>query len=337
MGDAGSQFLGFSLATFVVVLTQRSNPSLSMMLPLLILGLPVIDILAVLYLRVRGGMNWFRATKNHVHHRLLALGFDHYQAVVAIYTVQTLLVLCAIAFRHEADALVLALYVGPCICLFGALTLAERTGWRLRRAEGDSRLARLLGGERAAGVARAMTTVVAVVIPAYFVAGGFAVRVLPPGITPAVVVVAAVLALAAAMPARAWLELPARVALYGLVPLWVYAVERQLQALAPMALASTVPFYAALALAIGLVWKLERDREFAPTTMDFLVAVVAVAAALFAGGLEESGQVAALLVKIVLLLYGCELVLTHAGLRARRALHAAAGAAALLALWRLAG
>lgn len=337
MGDAGSQFLGFSLATFVVVLTQRSNPSLSMMLPALILGLPVVDILAVFYLRARSGMNWFRATRNHIHHRLLALGFDHYQAVVAIYAVQTLLVLCAIVFRHDADALVLALYLLPCSLIFVLLWAAERSGWRLRREGGDSPLSRLLGGARAAGVARAMTACVAVAVPAYFVAGGFAVRALPSGIVPALVPIAALLALAAALPGRAWLEAPARVALYSLAPLWVYAVERQLQALAPVALASTVPFYAALALAIALVWRLARDQEFAPTTMDFLIAVVALAAALFAGSLAQSGQVAALLVKIVLLLYGCELIQTHAGGSARRALHVAAGAAALLALWRLAG
>src|SRR5262249_553564 len=89
MGGAGSQFLGFPLGPFVVALRTQSSPGLSMALPLLLLGLPVIDILAVFYLRATSGMNWFRATKNHVHHRLLELGFDHYQAVVAIYALQT--------------------------------------------------------------------------------------------------------------------------------------------------------------------------------------------------------------------------------------------------------
>jgi UDP-GlcNAc:undecaprenyl-phosphate GlcNAc-1-phosphate transferase len=337
MGDAGSQFLGFSLGAFVVVLTQQSNPGLSMALPLLILGLPVIDILAVLYQRVRGGMNWFRATRNHIHHRLLALGLDHYQAVVAIYAVQTLFVVAAIVFRHDSDALVLALYLAPCAALFAALTLAERGGWRLARGAGESRIARLLGGERASGIAVALTAGISLAIPAYFVAGGFAVRTLPAGIGPGLAAIAAVLAAAAMFPRRAWLSLPARLCLYGLAPLWVYGVERQLQALAPVALASTVPFYAALALAIGLVWKLARDRDFAPTTMDFLIAVVALGATLLAGSLAQSAQVAALLIKIVLLLYGCELIETRAGAAARRGLRAAGAASAALALARLAG
>jgi UDP-GlcNAc:undecaprenyl-phosphate GlcNAc-1-phosphate transferase len=336
MGDAGSQFLGFSLATFVVVLTQQANPTLSMALPALLIGLPLADILAVLYLRIRARGSWFRATRNHVHHRLLALGFDHYQAVVAIYALQTFFVVAAIVTRHEADALVLAAYLVPCALAFALLAGAERAGWRLRGG-GDSPLSRLLGGERAAGVAVALTAGIGVAIPVYLLAGGFAVRTLPEGVGPGLALIVALLGAAAAFPRRAWLELPARVGLYSLAPLWVYGVERQIQALAPAALASTVPFYAALALAIALVWKLARGQAFAPTTMDFLIAAVALGAAFFAGSLAQSAQVAALLIKIVLLLYGCELVLTHAGTGARRALHASGAAAAALALWRLAG
>jgi UDP-GlcNAc:undecaprenyl-phosphate GlcNAc-1-phosphate transferase len=335
MGDAGSQFLGFSLATFVVVLTQKSNTGLSMALPVLILGLPVIDILAVFYLRARAGMNWFRATKNHVHHRLLALGFDHYQAVVAIYALQTFFVVCAILFRFHSDTTVLAFYLGPCAALFAALTLAERAGWRVQRGGERSHLSRLFGGERAAGVASALTAGIAVALPVYFVAGGFAVRTLPQGYAAGLAPMAAMLALAAAFPRRSWLELPARVCLFGLAPLWVYGVERQLQALAPVALASTIPFYAALALAIALVWRLSRDQQFAPTTMDFLIAVVALGASFFAGSPGQGAQIAAPLVKIVLLLYGCELVLTHGGASAQRALYAAGAGGAALALWGL--
>ena len=78
MGDGGSQFLGFTLGYLAIVLTQVSNPALSPALPLLFLGLPIVDILAVFYLRISGGMNWFKATRNHIHHRLLDLGLTHY-------------------------------------------------------------------------------------------------------------------------------------------------------------------------------------------------------------------------------------------------------------------
>jgi UDP-GlcNAc:undecaprenyl-phosphate GlcNAc-1-phosphate transferase len=85
MGDSGSQVLGFSLAFLVVDLSQVVNPAMSAAVPVLLLGLPIADILVVLYKRASGGMNWFRATRNHVHHRLLDLGFTHFESVVCIY------------------------------------------------------------------------------------------------------------------------------------------------------------------------------------------------------------------------------------------------------------
>ena len=87
MGDGGSQFLGFALGVLAVLLTQRDNPALSPVLPLLVLGLPIADILVVFWKRARAGGSWFRATKNHVHHRLLELGFHHYESVAIITAV----------------------------------------------------------------------------------------------------------------------------------------------------------------------------------------------------------------------------------------------------------
>ena len=77
MGDGGSQFLGFTLGFLAVYLIQKVDPALSPALPALLLGLPIVDILAVFAQRMYGGMNWFRATRNHVHHRLLEIDFDH--------------------------------------------------------------------------------------------------------------------------------------------------------------------------------------------------------------------------------------------------------------------
>jgi UDP-GlcNAc:undecaprenyl-phosphate GlcNAc-1-phosphate transferase len=63
MGDGGSQFLGFTLAFLAVYLTQVANPALSPALPALLLGLPIVDILAVFIQRAYHGMNLFRAPR----------------------------------------------------------------------------------------------------------------------------------------------------------------------------------------------------------------------------------------------------------------------------------
>ena len=137
MGDGGSQFLGYTLGFLAVLLTQQVNPALSPALPALLLGLPIADIIGVFAQRIYHGMNWFRATKNHIHHRLLNLGFQHYESVVIVYLVQTMLVFCAVLMPYEADALILGIYAVVVAAVFGFLYAAERIGWR-RRMAGDT-------------------------------------------------------------------------------------------------------------------------------------------------------------------------------------------------------
>ena len=131
MGDGGSQFLGFILAILVIVLTQEVNTSLSPAVPVLLLGLPIIDILAVFFLRAKHKMNLFKATRNHIHHRLLDIGFLHYESVVFIYTVQLILVLSAIFLMYEKDVTVLMFYLAVCIFVFLFLTVMERKHFKV--------------------------------------------------------------------------------------------------------------------------------------------------------------------------------------------------------------
>ncbi len=131
MGDGGSQFLGFILAVLVVILTQQVNTVLSPSIAVLLLGLPVVDILAVFFLRAKHKMNLFKATRNHVHHRLLDIGFQHYESVMFIYTVQFFLVVSAIPLMYEKDLIILLFYLLVCASVFLFLTLSERYGFKI--------------------------------------------------------------------------------------------------------------------------------------------------------------------------------------------------------------
>lgn len=131
MGDGGSQFLGFVLAILVVVLTQQVNTVLSPSIAILLLGLPVVDILAVFFLRAKHKMNLFKATRNHVHHRLLDIGFLHYESVMFIYTVQFVLVVSAIPLMYENDLAILVFYLFICASVFAFLTWSERNNFRV--------------------------------------------------------------------------------------------------------------------------------------------------------------------------------------------------------------
>jgi len=130
MGDTGSQFLGFSVGVLAVALTQNVNTALSGALPLLILGLPIIDTLRVIGERLSQNLSPFQADRNHFHHKLLALGLDHYEAVLAIYVVQAIFVSLAFFLRYESDALIIGVYLVLSALICGMFPVARRLRWR---------------------------------------------------------------------------------------------------------------------------------------------------------------------------------------------------------------
>jgi UDP-GlcNAc:undecaprenyl-phosphate GlcNAc-1-phosphate transferase len=80
-------------------------------LPLLIIGLPIIDTGIVIWERMRDGRSPFRADKNHVHHKLLKMGLFHTEAVFIIYLTQFMLVSSAYFFRFNSEVYILTFYV----------------------------------------------------------------------------------------------------------------------------------------------------------------------------------------------------------------------------------
>ena len=138
MGDAGSQTLGFILAVLVVYLTQQVNSVVSPVTALLLLGLPIIDSLVVFYLRARRGDSLVVAAKDHLHHRLLARGFYHYESVMIIYSIQIVLVVSAVLLPYESDLLLTGIYIGLSVLLFSILTFSEKTAWYAHGSETGS-------------------------------------------------------------------------------------------------------------------------------------------------------------------------------------------------------
>ena len=159
MGDGGSQFIGYTLAFLVVLLTQRIDQSLSPAVVLPLLGLPVIDIIVVLKKRAMQGSNLFRATKNHVHHRLLELGFVHQESVVIIYTVQTLFITGGVLLRHENDWIIILFYLFVCSVLFISLNIAEKSGWVVNREREQGAFSQALSYARHKSIGRCSETV----------------------------------------------------------------------------------------------------------------------------------------------------------------------------------
>lgn len=103
MGDSGSQFLGFSVAVLAILVIEKSDTGVSPLAPVLVLGLPIIDTLQVMTRRIVAGRSPFSPDRQHLHHRLLAVGLSQYGAVLIIYGMQCALVLLAWWLRHASD------------------------------------------------------------------------------------------------------------------------------------------------------------------------------------------------------------------------------------------
>ena len=85
MGDAGSLFLGYNLAVLSIIGIFNYPKIISFTIPFLVLGIPIYDVLTSILRRWKQKKPIFHADGNHIHHRIMALGFTHKQTVIVIY------------------------------------------------------------------------------------------------------------------------------------------------------------------------------------------------------------------------------------------------------------
>jgi UDP-GlcNAc:undecaprenyl-phosphate GlcNAc-1-phosphate transferase len=133
MGDAGSQLLGFAVGVLSLCATQIGDSAVSAATPILLLALPILDTLSVMVQRISEGRSPFDADKNHIHHKLLKLGFDHHEAVMVIYAIQAGLFLMAYWLRYESDLTILAIVTIFFAFAIVILQTAAQRGWHLRQ------------------------------------------------------------------------------------------------------------------------------------------------------------------------------------------------------------
>lgn len=87
MGDTGSMFLGFVLATTSLVgsVSQKGQTAIAILVPILALGLPIMDTLLAMVRRFLERRSIFSPDRGHIHHRLLDMGITHRRAVLILY------------------------------------------------------------------------------------------------------------------------------------------------------------------------------------------------------------------------------------------------------------
>lgn len=91
LGDTGSMFLGYCLSVLAIMGLTKGAAAISVFIPIVILGIPLLDTFFAIVRRCYNGQPIFQPDKNHLHHRLMALGLSHRQTVLVIYAVSGLL------------------------------------------------------------------------------------------------------------------------------------------------------------------------------------------------------------------------------------------------------
>lgn len=91
MGDAGSMFIGFSIAAFAIYLTQSERFDLKPANVIWFVVVPLYDMIATMIRRIRKGQSPFYPDRTHLHHLLMHLGLNSKQALSAIILFATTL------------------------------------------------------------------------------------------------------------------------------------------------------------------------------------------------------------------------------------------------------
>lgn len=116
MGDTGSTFLGYILATVSIMGLFKYYALISFAVPFLVLGLPIFDTAFAMIRRILQGKSPMTADRSHVHHNLMDMGFTQKQTVAILYLISTVLGLAAVVLASSGAIRNLLLILAVVIC-----------------------------------------------------------------------------------------------------------------------------------------------------------------------------------------------------------------------------
>jgi UDP-GlcNAc:undecaprenyl-phosphate GlcNAc-1-phosphate transferase len=133
MGDTGAMFLGFVLAAVSIKTSSKAGTAVAMLVPIIALGLPIMDTLLAMARRTALGRPLFSADRDHIHHRLMSrVALSHRNAVLVMYAICCLFALTALGLAYANSVQTAMLLSGVAIVVF---VLVRKLGY-FSRAEG---------------------------------------------------------------------------------------------------------------------------------------------------------------------------------------------------------
>ncbi|MDD9941486.1 MAG: MraY family glycosyltransferase [Myxococcales bacterium] len=125
MGDSGSLFVGYVLATkSILSASVKSSTTIAIMVPLIAMGLPIMDTLLAMVRRALERRPIFSPDRGHIHHRLLAMGLTHRGAVLILYALTIAFTAGAIVLSIGRDWIKGAALVVLSVAVVGVIRIA---------------------------------------------------------------------------------------------------------------------------------------------------------------------------------------------------------------------
>ena len=136
-GD-GTTFEGFIIA--VITLLEFKGPALiSFFVPVLILGIPILDTLFAIIRRLLKGQPPFQADKQHLHHQLLGMNFSQTVTVLIIYGINILFASSALIFtlinQKVGQILIILIFIMVVWFVFHTSIISDKNPERLKKLE----------------------------------------------------------------------------------------------------------------------------------------------------------------------------------------------------------
>ena len=111
MGDAGTVFIGYVLGCLSVMGPMKQATLMTMLTPVIALGLPIFDMVVVMIRRIWSGKSPMSADRTHAHHRLFDSGLSQKQTVLWLYAISICFGLTAISIT-TAEGRIIAFVAG---------------------------------------------------------------------------------------------------------------------------------------------------------------------------------------------------------------------------------
>ncbi|MCF7911668.1 MAG: undecaprenyl/decaprenyl-phosphate alpha-N-acetylglucosaminyl 1-phosphate transferase [Candidatus Cloacimonetes bacterium] len=125
MGDTGALFLGFNIASICIsgVGQFKGITTMTLLIPIATLALPLIETFNTIFRRMKDNQHIFKADKEHIHHKLLELGYSQKTIALALYFITFLFGLIAIGFSFSNKRLFLLILIVMVFILFILINL----------------------------------------------------------------------------------------------------------------------------------------------------------------------------------------------------------------------